>query len=86
MSNRFGYDIHRTDSHESLGLEDDRPVRWLVVCRSCGKTMPRMKRSALVEHPERYPTLVVRVSGFSAFYVTLDRDVQVDILNRTQQE
>ena len=54
MSNRFGYDIHRTDSHESLGLEDDRPVRWLVVCRSCGKTMPRMKRSALVEHPERY--------------------------------
>jgi formate C-acetyltransferase len=39
-----------------------------------------------MEHPERYPTLVVRVSGFSAFYVTLDRDVQLDILNRTQQE
>lgn len=37
-------------------------------------------------HPERYQNLVVRVSGFSAFYVTLDRDVQLDILHRTQQE
>ena len=39
-----------------------------------------------MEYPEKYPNLVVRVSGFSAFYVTLDRDVQLDILNRTQQE
>ena len=39
-----------------------------------------------LEHPEKYPTLVVRVSGFSALYVTLDRRVQLDILNRTQQE
>lgn len=39
-----------------------------------------------MEHPENYKSLVVRVSGFSAFYVTLARDVQLDILNRTQQE
>lgn len=39
-----------------------------------------------MEHPEKYGNLVVRVSGFSAFYVTLDKDVQKDILNRTQQE
>ena len=38
-----------------------------------------------MEHPEKYHNLVVRVSGFSAFYVTLDKDVQLDILNRTQQ-
>ena len=37
-------------------------------------------------HPENYQNLVVRVSGFSAFYVTLDKAVQLDILNRTQQE
>lgn len=54
MSRQFGYDIHRTDSHAALGLEDDRPVRWLVICRECGKSIPRMKRSAPVEHPERY--------------------------------
>lgn len=39
-----------------------------------------------MEHPENYGNLVVRVSGFSAFYVTLDLAVQEDILNRTQQE
>ncbi len=36
-------------------------------------------------HPENYKSLVVRVSGFSAFYVTLDREVQEDILKRTEQ-
>lgn len=38
-----------------------------------------------MEHPENYKSLVVRVSGFSAFYVTLDREVQEDILKRTEQ-
>lgn len=38
-----------------------------------------------MEHPENYGDLVVRVSGFSAYYVTLGRDVQLDILNRTSQ-
>jgi formate C-acetyltransferase len=36
-------------------------------------------------HPEKYPAMVVRVSGFSAVYVTLAPEVQLDILNRTQQ-
>ena len=39
-----------------------------------------------MDHPEKYPDLVVRVSGFSAIYVTLAREVQMDILARTQQE
>lgn len=39
-----------------------------------------------MEHPENYPDLVVRVSGFSALYVTLAKEVQLDILSRTQQE
>lgn len=38
-----------------------------------------------MEHPENYPSLVVRVSGFSAIYVTLSKEVQEDILSRTQQ-
>ena len=40
---------------------------------------------AAMEEPEKYKNLVVRVSGFSAFYVTLDKEVQSDILRRTQQ-
>jgi len=33
--------------------------------------------------PEKYPNLLVRVGGFSARYIELDDDVQIDILNRT---
>ncbi|MBR3691587.1 MAG: hypothetical protein IKL89_02655 [Clostridia bacterium] len=39
-----------------------------------------------MEHPEKYPTLVVRVSGFSEYYVRLAKEVQLDILSRTQHE
>lgn len=47
-------------------------------------TSTEVLRDAM-ENPQNYGSLVVRVSGFSAFYVTLDRSVQEDILQRTQQ-
>ena len=34
------------------------------------------------EHPERHASLVVRVSGFSAYFTRLARDVQDDIIRR----
>lgn len=37
-------------------------------------------------HPEKYPNLLVRVGGFSAKFVNLERDVQADILSRTLNE
>jgi len=39
-----------------------------------------------MEHPENYDDLVVRVSGFSAFYTSLDMEVQEDILKRTEHD
>lgn len=54
MSRQFGYRIRRTTSYAALGIEDQRPVRYWVVCNRCGSRTPRMKRSDLVEHPERY--------------------------------
>ena len=54
MNAAYGYTISRTDKFEDLGLEDDRPVRYWVVCTLCGRRIPRMKRSPLVDHPERY--------------------------------
>jgi formate C-acetyltransferase len=48
-------------------------------------TSPEILRDAM-EHPENYGDLVVRVSGFSAYYVALRREVQTDILSRTQQD
>ena len=37
-----------------------------------------------MEHPEDYRSLVVRVSGFSAYYTLLSKEVQKDILQRTE--
>lgn len=34
------------------------------------------------KHPENYPNLIVRVSGFSAVFVNLERDVQDELLSR----
>jgi formate C-acetyltransferase len=37
-------------------------------------------------HPEDYRELVVRVAGFSAFFIHLDREVQDEIMKRTELE
>ncbi len=36
-------------------------------------------------HPEKYQSLVVRVAGYSALFVTLSKSLQDDIINRTEQ-
>lgn len=36
-----------------------------------------------LDHPEEFPNLIVRVGGFSARFIELDRDVQLEIINRT---
>ena len=33
-------------------------------------------------HPEKYPNLIVRVSGFSAVFVNLDKEVQDELISR----
>jgi formate C-acetyltransferase len=38
------------------------------------------------EHPEKYRDLVVRVAGYSALFVTLDKVTQDDIIRRTSHE
>lgn len=37
-----------------------------------------------IDNPEKYESLVTRVSGFSAYYTKLGREVQEDILSRTE--
>ena len=41
---------------------------------------------AAQEHPEEYGNLLVRVAGYSAYFVRLNRDLQDEIISRTAQE
>ena len=46
-----------------------------------------ISKNTLIEaqkHPEKYPTLMVRVAGYSAYFIDLAKDTQDDIINRTE--
>ena len=36
------------------------------------------------KHPEKYPTLMVRVAGYSVYFTDLCKNVQDDIIHRTE--
>ena len=37
---------------------------------------------AAVKHPQKYPDLIVRVSGFSAVFVDLSPNIQEELISR----
>ena len=46
-----------------------------------------ISRQTLIDaqnHPENYKGLVVRVAGYSAFFVELNKEIQDDIIARTE--
>lgn len=48
-----GYSISRTTSSEEKSVEKV-PYKYVVKCPKCGDTWGRYRRSALIDHPERY--------------------------------
>jgi formate C-acetyltransferase len=37
------------------------------------------------EHPENYPNLLIRIAGYSAFFTSLERAIQDEIISRSEQ-
>ncbi len=60
MNKAYGYKIKRTSNPEELGIKIERiyknnkNVRYVLICKGCGQSIERIRRSRLVTHTHLY--------------------------------
>ena len=54
MNLAYGYHISRTSTNEKMGVEEERPYKYLLRCESCGAEFKRLRASALTREPGSY--------------------------------
>lgn len=85
-----------TITPKALGREDESQVKNLVAMldgyvskRGHHINVNVLNRDTLLdamEHPELYPQLTIRVSGYAVNFIKLTREQQIDVINRTFHE
>ncbi|MCU9614501.1 formate C-acetyltransferase [Caldibacillus lycopersici] len=85
-----------TITPKALGREDETQINNLVgmldgyaVKRGHHLNVNVLNRDTLLDamdHPELYPQLTIRVSGYAVNFIKLTREQQIDVINRTFHE
>ncbi|WP_328664566.1 formate C-acetyltransferase [Streptomyces sp. NBC_00328] len=88
-----GVSLTNTITPDALGRTPEDRIRNLagvldgfVTCQGFHMNVNVLNRDTLIdamEHPEKYPQLTVRVSGYAVNFVRLTREQQLDVLGRT---
>ncbi|MFD5818604.1 formate C-acetyltransferase [Streptomyces sp. NPDC127038] len=88
-----GVSLTNTITPDALGRTPEDRIRNLagvldgfVTCQGFHMNVNVLNRDTLIdamEHPENYPQLTVRVSGYAVNFVRLTREQQLDVLSRT---
>ncbi|MFF0414234.1 formate C-acetyltransferase [Kitasatospora sp. NPDC004745] len=88
-----GISLTDTVTPDALGRTPEERVRNLVgvldgytTCRGFHMNVNVLDRDTLLDamdHPERYPQLTIRVSGYAVNFVRLTREQQLDVIGRT---
>jgi formate C-acetyltransferase len=88
-----GISLTNTITPDGLGRDDDERINNLVGILDSGNghglyhaninVLRKEQLEDAVAHPEKYPHLTVRVSGYAVNFVKLTREQQLDVISRT---
>ncbi|WP_354644302.1 formate C-acetyltransferase [Kitasatospora camelliae] len=88
-----GISLTNTVTPDALGRTEEERIANLVgvldgytTCRGFHMNVNVLNRETLLdamEHPENYPQLTIRVSGYAVNFVRLTREQQLDVIGRT---
>ena len=91
LDNNIAFNVRLSFSGKNTYEENIENVADLVdtYCKEGGMQMQFIMTdgATLVDamaHPEYYPDLIVRVSGYTGYYTQMQRDLQLEILGRSQ--
>lgn len=55
MNDRFGYEITRTSSPQTMGISlPEKTPRFLISCLQCGRSQPRFRATSVTKNPKGY--------------------------------
>lgn len=94
------FDVNETDIRELFPDPDENRYKKQGIQRMCNLIRTALcdehihhvqfncqDKAVLLDaqkHPEKYPTLMVRVAGYSVYFTDLSTTVQNDVISRTE--